>query len=303
MSGEIFISYRREENRWSAKALHRRLTRDFDSDQIFIDLDSIGPGDDFVQTIKTAVEKCDVLTALIGKNWLQKDENGNRRLDNPEDFVRMEIATALRREIRVIPVLVDDALMPRSTDLPDDLKTLARRNALRITLVTSFEADCQRLVAAIRQALEKARESRAGEAIAQANPIKPLAKKPQPHEIDLRFVANSSECYWGMTKQGDQPIVQIVTHWNVTNMPGSIMPARLLEALLVEPQGEVVQPIVIPSVTLSREEIPEGATIKFLISFLVKPVTEPQSQLLNVSIVVIDQFANKHELPSITLKR
>jgi hypothetical protein len=60
---------------------------------------------------------------------------------------------------------------------------------------------------------------------------------------------------------------------------------------------------VIPSVTLSREEIPEGATIKFLISFLVKPVTEPQSQLLNVSIVVIDQFANKHELPSITLKR
>src|SRR6516225_3972439 len=156
MSGQIFISYRREESRWSARSLHDRLCRDFDPNQIFIDIDAIALGEDFVKAIETTVAKCDVLIAVIGINWLNsKDDHGDRRLDNPEDFVRMEIGTALRRDIRVIPVLVDGALMPRSTELPDNLKPLVRRNALRIS-DTSFDGDCQRLVAAIRQILEKA---------------------------------------------------------------------------------------------------------------------------------------------------
>jgi hypothetical protein len=79
---------------------------------------------------------------------------GGRRLDNPEDFVRMEIGTALKRRIRVIPVLVDRALMPAPTDLPDDLKLLVRRNALRIT-DTSFDGDCQRLADAIKQVFDE----------------------------------------------------------------------------------------------------------------------------------------------------
>jgi hypothetical protein len=91
-------------------------------------------GADFVKVIENTVAKCDVLIAVIGKDWLAlKDEYGERRLDNPEDFVRVEIGAALRREICVIPVLVDDAKMPRSRDLPDELKPLIRRNALRIT--------------------------------------------------------------------------------------------------------------------------------------------------------------------------
>jgi tetratricopeptide (TPR) repeat protein len=156
MSGQIFISYRREESRWSARSLHDRLSAHFDRKQIFMDIDAIALGEDFVKAIETTVAKCDVLIAVIGTNWLiSKDEQGNRRLDNPEDFVRMEIGTALKREIRVIPVLVDGALMPRSADLPDDLKSLVRRNALRIS-DTSFDGDCQRLVATIRQVLEKA---------------------------------------------------------------------------------------------------------------------------------------------------
>ena len=156
MIGQIFISYRREESRWSARSLHDRLCRDFDLKQIFMDIDAIALGEDFVKAIETTVAKCDVLVAVIGNNWLDsKDDRGDKRLDNPEDFVRMEIATALKREIRVIPVLVDGALMPRSTDLPEDLKPLVRRNALRIT-DTSFDGDCQRLVAAIKQVLEKA---------------------------------------------------------------------------------------------------------------------------------------------------
>jgi formylglycine-generating enzyme required for sulfatase activity len=156
MSGQIFISYRREESRWSAKSLHFRLCRDFASEQIFMDIDAIALGEDFVRTIETTVAKCDVLIAVIGANWLDtKDRRGLRRLDNPEDYVRMEIGTALRRDIRVIPVLVDGALMPWSTDLPEDLRSLVRRNALSIT-DTSFEGDCQRLVATIKVDLQKA---------------------------------------------------------------------------------------------------------------------------------------------------
>ena len=155
MSGQIFISYRREESRWSARSLNDRLSANFGPNQIFMDIDGIAPGEDFVKVIETRVAQCDVLIAVIGKNWVtSKDDQGGRRLENPEDYVRMEIGIALKREIRVIPVLVDGASMPRSSELPDDLKPLVRRNALQIT-DTSFESDCKRLVAAIKQVLEK----------------------------------------------------------------------------------------------------------------------------------------------------
>jgi hypothetical protein len=160
MSGQIFISYRREESRWLARSLHDRLAQRFDRDQIFMDVDSVGLGEDFVKTIEETVGSCDVLIAVIGTRWLTSaDEKGHRRLDNPEDFVRMEIATALRRHIRVIPVLVDGASMPLSTDLPDDLKLLVRRNALQVA-ETHFDDNCRRLVVAIEQVLEKAAAER-----------------------------------------------------------------------------------------------------------------------------------------------
>src|SRR6516165_8271259 len=112
MSGQIYICYRREESKWAARSLRDRLRSDFDRKQIFMDLDSIALGEDFVKVIETTVAKCDVLIAVIGNDWLAlKDEFGERRLDNPEDFVRVEIAAALRREICVIPVLVDGAKM------------------------------------------------------------------------------------------------------------------------------------------------------------------------------------------------
>src|SRR6516164_4922767 len=156
MNGQIFISYRREESRWSARSLYDHLCAHFDRKQIFMDIDAIAIGDDFVKAIEKTVSQCDVLIAVIGARWLtSKDEQDGRRLDDPEDFVRMEIGTALKREIRVIPVLVDGALMPRSTDLPEDLRPLVRRNALSITDI-SFEGDCQRLAAAISRVLETA---------------------------------------------------------------------------------------------------------------------------------------------------
>src|SRR5258708_5078583 len=101
MSGQIFISYRRDESRWSARSLRDRLAARFDRRQIFMDVDSVGLGEDFVKTIEETVGSCDVLIAVIGKDWLTScDQEGQRRLDNPEDFVRIEIATALDRRER-----------------------------------------------------------------------------------------------------------------------------------------------------------------------------------------------------------
>jgi len=133
--------------------LYDRLSERFGQGQIFMDIDTIEPGLDFVEVIEKAVGSCDVLIALIGRQWLTiTDATGRRRLDNPEDFVRLEIATALDRNIRVIPVLVRGAPMLRSTDLPDALKKLARRNALEIS-DTRFHYDVDRLIETLEKVL------------------------------------------------------------------------------------------------------------------------------------------------------
>ena len=155
MSGQIFISYRRDDSSAWAGRLYDGLSRHFVSNQIFMDVDTIEPGVDFVEAIEKSVGSSEVLIAVIGKRWLiSSDEEGGRRLDNPEDSVRIEIVTALKRGIRVIPVLVDGASMPRSRDLPDDLKSLARRNALEVSH-NRFRADLERLIIAVERALKQ----------------------------------------------------------------------------------------------------------------------------------------------------
>lgn len=129
----VFISYRRGETTIYAGRLFDGLTAHLGDDQVFMDVDAIEPGTDFVDHIEREVGNCEILIALIGREWAEvTDEEGNRRLDDPQDFVRLEIATGLGRDIRVIPVLVQGAPMPRAEQLPDDIKSLARRNALEI---------------------------------------------------------------------------------------------------------------------------------------------------------------------------
>ena len=124
---------------------------------VFMDIDTIEPGLDFVEAIEQAVGSCDALIALIGKHWLTiTDDAGRRRLDNPEDFVRLEIAAALARDIRVIPALVQGARMPRSSDLPEVLKMLARRNAIEIS-DTRFHSDVDRLIEVLDMVLGAAK--------------------------------------------------------------------------------------------------------------------------------------------------
>ena len=157
MSGQIFISYRREDSSASAGRIYDRLSGRFPSNRIFIDVDNIAPGVDFVTAIEKSIGSCDVLISVVGKRWLSvTDEDGKRRLDDTDDFVRLEIATALKRGIRVIPVLVDGASMPRSGDLPDELKSLVRLQALKVSQ-DRFRSDSEPLIAAVEQALKQAR--------------------------------------------------------------------------------------------------------------------------------------------------
>ena len=149
--GGIFISYRRKETSHLAGRLYDRLAGRFGEDQIFMDVDTIEPGLDFADEISQAVAACQVLLVIIGSAWLiGADERGHRRLDNPDDLVRLEVEAALTRGVRIIPVLTEDAIMPTQLDLPESLAGLARRNALTIR-PDSFRSDTDRLIAAIEK--------------------------------------------------------------------------------------------------------------------------------------------------------
>jgi hypothetical protein len=154
MSGQIFISYRREDSSAWAGRLSDRLSSHFPSNQIFMDVDTIEPGMDFVEAIEESVGSCDVLIAVIGTRWLNSSNPaGKRRLEIPEDSVRVEISTALKRGIRVIPVLVEGATMPEAADLPDELMALVRRNALKLSH-DRFRAESDLLASTVGRVLE-----------------------------------------------------------------------------------------------------------------------------------------------------
>jgi hypothetical protein len=155
-SGRIFISYRREETAYPAGWLYDRLAGHFGG-QVFKDVDSIELGDDFVEVITRAVGSCDVLLALIGDEWLMiTDGFGRRRLDDPDDFVRLEIEAALSRNVLVIPVLVEGARMPRVDELPDSMAALVRRQALELS-PARFDFDISRLLKVLDRTLAEVR--------------------------------------------------------------------------------------------------------------------------------------------------
>src|SRR5262245_61581102 len=152
----IFVSYRRQESSHLAGRLYDRLADHFGESQVFIDVDAIELGVDFAEEISRAVAACKVLLAVIGPTWLTTtDERGRRRLDDPDDIVRLEIEAALVRDVRVSPSLVEGAVMAGGDDLPESLAGLARRNALLIRH-ESFRYDASRLVAAIERVLAAA---------------------------------------------------------------------------------------------------------------------------------------------------
>ena len=153
MAGKIFINYRRDDSIGMAGRLHDRLAQTFGRDKLFMDVDHIPVGEDFVTHLNNQVAECDVVLVVIGPGWLRaKDKAGQRRLQQPDDFVAIEIAAALARNIRVIPVLVDGARMPKESELPDSLKPLARRQAAEVRH-SHFGRDAESLIASMREAV------------------------------------------------------------------------------------------------------------------------------------------------------
>jgi hypothetical protein len=157
-SRQIFISYRREDSQHMAGRISDRLEDHFGEAAAFMDVDSIEPGADFAQVIDDAVGGCAVLLAVIGQGWVTAaDQRGIRRLSSPDDFVGLEIGAALRRDVRVIPVLIDGATMPQPSELPPGLEALARKNAVRVDH-ESFHADMAKLLEALDRFLSDDRK-------------------------------------------------------------------------------------------------------------------------------------------------
>jgi TIR domain len=148
---QIFLSYRRSDSEYIAPMLSEKLQQHFGEDSVFFDVDTIPLGVDFREYIEKNVAQCDVLIAIIGDQWLRAvDGKGNRRLDDPSDFVRIEIESALKRSIPVIPVLVDKVEMPAADDLPPSIQSLVYRNATELRAGRDLHQHTEQLIQGLK---------------------------------------------------------------------------------------------------------------------------------------------------------
>lgn len=229
---KIFISYRRDDSQYQADRLHLALKKHVSNPRrdIFIDIDNIPVGVDFVAHLDAKVAECDVLLALIGPDWLdaRDPQTGKRRLDDPADFVRIEIASALKRGIPVAPVLLDGASFPPLNELPDDLKTLTRRNGVEVRRA-SFDTDAERMIRGLR--------------------LKELGRKPAPAPPPK-------------TERGRSPAA-----WIVSVVALGVIAAGAAGAWLADPFGWRVAPATIgsgvePQSTAARiDPVPPSSTL------------------------------------------
>jgi len=149
---KVFISYRRNDSHYIADRIYDWIERELGRDNIFKDVDAIPLGRDFRRVLQEEVGRCDALMAVIGPRWLNEtDAAGRRRVDDPGDWVRIEIETALRRDIPVIPILVDGAPFPRREDLPPSLQELVYRNGTPVRPDPDFRPDMGRVIKALRE--------------------------------------------------------------------------------------------------------------------------------------------------------
>ncbi|MEZ5936841.1 MAG: toll/interleukin-1 receptor domain-containing protein [Hyphomonadaceae bacterium] len=175
--GGVFISYRRSDARHAAGRLHDRLRASFDANDIFMDVDGIEPGMDFIEVLNERVGACDIVLAVIGPNWLTSEDERGRRLDHEDDFVRIELEAALARDIRVVPVLVDGARMPATDELPDSLKSLARRQGVAVRHET-FGPDSEIIVGAVQRVLTPSRPAGGLAPTPAPAPVAPIPPAP-----------------------------------------------------------------------------------------------------------------------------
>lgn len=192
-SFDIFISYRRDDARGFAGRLADKLQSHFGKENVFFDTSSTDPGAKYPNDIRERLDSCDVLIAVIGNQWSRLKDGKERRLDNPRDWVRREIATALRRDILVIPVLVDGAKMPALKELPKELSGLIERTRQDLR-ETSWAEDVRRLIKTVANGIRKKTEKKGIELI---NSIYQL--RAQPTVLVLGAHADDIELGCGAT--------------------------------------------------------------------------------------------------------
>jgi hypothetical protein len=173
---KIFLSYRRQDSAGMAGRIYDRLCAHFGDDAIFMDIDSIPFGVDFREQITSAVDQCGIVLAVIGPHWAG-EAGAARRIDDPRDFIRLEIEAALERNLPVIPILVDRATMPGEADLPSSLARLAYRNAIDLDQGRDFHHHVDRLIKGIERLFQ---QPNLGTAAPAVEPLRPAPPSPSP---------------------------------------------------------------------------------------------------------------------------
>jgi hypothetical protein len=242
----IFLNYRREDTRPYARLLYDALRERWPGDdQVFLDLDRISAGLDFGKAINRAVSRCDVLIAVIGSKWLAvaDPQTGEKRLEDRDDYVRLEIEAALVRDVRVIPVLVGGAAMPPSRDLPQSLVPLTRRHALELT-DTHWDYDVERLLDALsRIEREKTpslpRES-VGTAAGDGGSARPVAAEAGAEAAGARPAPGSIAVETPPAARQRRPRMR--TRWLVAALLVAIAAAAAIVAAIVLTGGDGGEP-------------------------------------------------------------
>ena len=272
----ILISYRRETGWALAGRLYDNLVDKFGEENIFIDIKDIDPGANFVQILETTLASVDAVIPVIDRNWINlSDALGNRKLDAPDDFVRLEIATALGRDILVVPILEPGAKMPSAKELPQDLQALSRRNAIEVSQ-KYFRADVESMIELLETLRKDLDLSYLG--VHAATAAKMLTDESERDRWERNY--HISDTIWAPAFGGPlgwhtmrEPILELLKRMDFSTDPklekareqliGLIQKAPLAEGRLNDDKFDLVHDLLQTSdITLLLEEIREAISIR-----------------------------------------
>ncbi len=282
----IAISYRREDTLAVTGRLYDRLQAKFGKRNVFMDFDSIRPGLDFREQIKQTIEGSRVVVAVIGPHWLGEQPDAARRIDDPTDFVRLEIAYALNRGIPVIPVLVNNTPMPNVGKLPADIQALAFRHALPLDSGLDFHQHADRLISGIANSLDvlpaPPEQGETGEPVAVATG----SRKKLVVTGVLLLLSMAAFATWLVLRSTNQTRDQSAAHPinpvaparspvalnSVTEQAVAVAPTTaprmnpVIELSSVPPGAKVLQKgVLIGTTPLRRDDLPPGDTTFLLV--------------------------------------
>ena len=248
MPPRIFISYRRDDAAGDAGRLADHVQRRFGADRVFLDIDTIEPGTDFVRVLRGSLEETSAMLVVIGPRWTALcGADGSRRLDDPTDFVRMEVEAALGRDIPVVPVLVQGAPMPQARDLPASLAALATRQALALDHA-EFHDDAERLCDRIARVI--------GEGVQPS----PSARRWWPVLAGVLVTLLAVVGYYALSPSGRPPAEAAPPATDVTSRSNAAVDGLLAEATAQRRRSQHLDALA--TLARARELAPSAAAVR-----------------------------------------